>query len=59
MDMETAGEEDMYFVNMVATEQEGDDSDEDDASLEREYKAWSGRMKEGECLREELREYLG
>jgi hypothetical protein len=35
MNMEDAGDEDMYFGNMVATEQEEGKSDEDDASLAR------------------------
>jgi hypothetical protein len=39
MDLETAEEEDMYFINMVTTGQEGDDLDKDAVSLEREHEA--------------------
>ncbi len=35
MNMEAAGDEDMYFVNMMASEQEEGKSNEDDASLAR------------------------
>jgi hypothetical protein len=108
MDLEVVEEEDMYFINMVAAEQEEDNLNEDAIQLETEYEAWRtwqeaarlkrwppqcvsneeeyilwkerqrrfaggsqeeivveeelawlGRMREGECLREDLREYLG